>query len=140
MGMSTGKNKRGPISEINVTPLVYVMLVLLIIFMVTAPLMFSGIQLKLPKTKKVNNIQLTEKQVILSITPSGEFFLGKEKILYSELFILIPEKMRTNNTEVLYIRADYQLKYGIVAKIMSELKRKGIENLALVTEIENKEE
>jgi biopolymer transport protein TolR len=136
MGMQSTK-KKGPISEINVTPLVDVMLVLLIIFMVTAPLMFSGIQLKLPKTKKVNNLNLTEKQVILSVTPSGEFYLGKEKILYQEIFKLIPIKMKENNTDVLYIRADYALKYGAVAKLMSELKRNGLENLALVTEIEN---
>ncbi len=62
MGFKLNK-KQGPISDINVTPLVDVMLVLLVIFMISAPLMFSGIKLDLPKTKKVNNIQLTKKQV-----------------------------------------------------------------------------
>mgnify|MGYP001412681935 CR=1 FL=1 len=74
-------NKKGPISDINVTPLVDVMLVLLVIFMISAPLMFSGIKLDLPKTKKVNNIKLTQKQVILSISKAGEFFVGDERFL-----------------------------------------------------------
>ena len=76
MGMG-GSNKKGPISEINVTPLVDVMLVLLIIFMVTAPMMFNGIQLKLPKTKKVSSLNLTGELVVLSITEKEEYYLGK---------------------------------------------------------------
>lgn len=80
MGFKLDK-KKGPISDINVTPLVDVMLVLLVIFMVSAPLMFSGIKLDLPKTKKVNNLNLTKKQVILSISKTGEFFLGEKSTL-----------------------------------------------------------
>ena len=79
------KKKKGPISEINVTPLVDVMLVLLVIFMISAPLMFSGIKLKLPKTQKVNQLQLTKKQVILSISSIGEFFIGEDKLLKEEV-------------------------------------------------------
>lgn len=128
--------KKGPISEINVTPLVDVMLVLLVIFMISAPLMFSGIKLKLPKTKKVNQLRLTQKQVVLSVTPSGEFYLGKNKVLKEELIEIIQSKFKEFNTEVLYLRADYSLEYGKVAKIVSLLKRSGIGHIALVTEIE----
>ena len=129
-------NKQGPISDINVTPLVDVMLVLLVIFMISAPLMFSGIKLDLPKTKKVNNIHLTEKQVILSISRTGEFFLGKEKYLRTEITKEILSLFKTNQTDVLYVRADYSLDYGVVAKLISELKKSGIAKIALVTEIE----
>lgn len=129
------KNKKGPISEINVTPLVDVMLVLLVIFMISAPLMYSGIKLKLPKTKKVNNLRLTKKQVILSVTPSGEYFIGKDKYLASELLEVVLEKFKDNATSVLYIRADYDIRYGDIAKLMAKLKQGGIANIALVTEI-----
>jgi biopolymer transport protein ExbD len=131
-------NKKGPISEINVTPLVDVMLVLLVIFMISAPLMFSGIKLDLPKTKKVNNIQLTKKQVILSISRAGEFFIGDEKFLKKEISSVILSRFKEHTTDVLYVRADYSLDYGVVAKLISLLKRTGISKIALVTEIDNK--
>ncbi len=131
-------NKKGPIAEINVTPFVDVMLVLLVIFMVSAPLMFSGIKLDLPKTKKVNNIQLTKKQVILSISNTGEFFLGKDKFLKEEISNVVKAKFTDNGTDVLYIRADYSLAYGKIARLMANLKRDGISKIALVTEIDNK--
>ena len=137
MGFKLDK-KKGPISEINVTPLVDVMLVLLVIFMISAPLMFSGIKLDLPKTKKVNNIQLTQKQVILSISRTGEFFIGTEKFLKDEIISVVIKKFKENSTDVLYVRADYSLDYGVVAKLISQLKRSGVAKIALVTEIDNK--
>ena len=130
--------KKGPIADINVTPLVDVMLVLLVIFMISAPLMFSGIKLDLPKTKKVNNIQLTKKQVILSISRTGEFFIGDEKFLQTEITSVVKARFTENKTDVLYIRADYSLDYGVVAKLISSLKRSGVAKIALVTEIDNK--
>jgi biopolymer transport protein TolR len=137
MGMNTG-NKKGPVSDINVTPLVDVMLVLLVIFMVTAPMMFSGIQLKLPKTQKVASLNLNSELVILSITDSEHYFIGKEAVDAKELVKAINAELAKNKTDVIYIRADYQLKYEKVAKLISNLKKAGISNIALVTEIENK--
>lgn len=130
--------KKGPISDINVTPLVDVMLVLLVIFMISAPLMFSGIKLKLPKTKKVNNISLNTKQVILSMTKEEDFYLGKKKLSFKDSLIQIKREFKINNTDVLYLRADYILDYGKVAKVMSLLKINGIDKISLVTEIESK--
>lgn len=137
MGMNTG-NKKGPVSDINVTPLVDVMLVLLVIFMVTAPMMFSGIQLKLPKTQKVSSLNLNSELVILSITDSERYFIGKEPVDSKVLVQKINEELTKNKTDVIYVRADYQLKYEKVAKLISSLKKAGISNIALVTEIENK--
>jgi biopolymer transport protein ExbD len=136
MGANVGKGKRGTISEINVTPLVDVMLVLLVIFMITAPLMLNGIKLELPKTKEVNPMNLTTQQVVLSLTLSGELFLGKDKVLKSEVLPLVKERFKEAKSEILYLRADYGIKYGAVAKLMSFLKSSGITNIALVTEIE----
>lgn len=137
MGFSTGKSK-GPISDINVTPFVDVMLVLLVIFMITAPLMLNAIKLDLPKTKEVNPINLNSKQVILSYTNEDEFFLGKDKILKKELITEINSLFKDYNNNTLFLRADYQLEYGKVARLMSSLKAGGILKIALVTEIEEK--
>lgn len=135
MAFNTGKSK-GPVSEINVTPLVDVMLVLLVIFMITAPLMLNGIKLELPKTKEVNPINLNTSQVVLSFTRSGEYFIGKDKMILEELVPEVNALFKKNKTETLFLRADYGLTYGKVAKLMSFLKRRGITNIALVTEME----
>lgn len=137
MGFQINK-KKGPISEINVTPLVDVMLVLLVIFMISAPLMFSGVNLKLPKTRKVTSVKLTKKQVILSITQAGEFYVGDDKFLEEELTTVLNDRMKIANAETLFIRADYLLPYGNVAKLISKLKSEGISSISLVTQIENK--
>lgn len=134
--MGAQKGKKGPISEINVTPLVDVMLVLLVIFMVTAPLMLNGIKLKLPKTREVNPMNLTAKQVVLSVTRSQELFLGKTKVPKKNLVDLIQKKFRSKKVQTLYLRADYGLRYGQVARLISFLKHGGVQNIALVTRTE----
>ncbi len=136
MGMNMGSGKKGPVSDINVTPLVDVMLVLLVIFMVTAPMLFSGINLKLPKTQKVNNIGLRPELVILSITESEQFYLGKNLITQKDLVPSILKQFKASNTDTIYLRADYNLRYEKVAKLMAILKKAGISNIALVTEVE----
>lgn len=138
MGANLNKGKKGAISDINVTPLVDVMLVLLVIFMITAPLMLNGIKLELPKTKEVNQMNLTTQQVVLSLTLSGDIFLGKDKVLREEVINLIQERFKEAGSETLYLRADFGIKYGAVAKLMSFLKSSGITKIALVTEIEAK--
>lgn len=137
MAFNTGK-KKGAISDINVTPLVDVMLVLLIIFMVTAPLMLNGIKLDLPKTKEVNPINLNATQVILSFSKSEEYYLGKDKILAGEIIPEIQKEFKKNKTDTLFLRADFNLPYGKVAKLMSFLKRGGIHKISLVTVTEDK--
>jgi biopolymer transport protein TolR len=129
-------NKKGPISEINITPFVDIVLVLLIIFMITAPLMYNGIKLKLPKTKKVNSLNLSNEQTILSYSLSGEYYFGQNKVLQTELINLIRQKFKDNKSEILYLRAHYKLPYGKVAKLMALLKSQGISQIALVTEVD----
>ena len=138
MAFNTGGKKKGAISDINVTPLVDVMLVLLIIFMVTAPLMLNGIKLDLPKTKEVNPVNLNATQVILSFSKNEDYFLGKDKILANEILPEVKKQFKKNKTETLFLRADFTLPYGKVAKLMSFLKRGGISQIALVTVTEDK--
>lgn len=135
MGMQLSK-KKGAISDINVTPFVDVMLVLLIIFMVTAPLMYSEIVLELPRTREVSPVNLHSKQVILSYTKAGEYYLGAERVLESEILDSVNDKFEELKTTVLFLRADYTLSYGEVANLMSYLRRGGIADIALVTEVE----
>ena len=135
MGLNLG-GKNGPVSEINVTPLVDVMLVLLVIFMVTTPMLISGIDLKLPKTQKVNKLGLSPELVILSITPGEQYYLGKNLVTSKDLIPSILKQFKTNKTDVIYLRADYTLKYEKVAKLIASLKRAGVSNIALVTEVE----
>lgn len=135
MAMSPSPQRsRGPMAEINVTPLVDVMLVLLVIFMVTAPMMFSGINLQLPKTKKIDNVQLNAEQIILSLTAAQEYFIGKDKVLLQEVVPLISNRLKESPDQTVFIRADHSLAYGKVAALMAHLKKAGVLNLALVTE------
>jgi biopolymer transport protein ExbD len=136
MGMGSQSGKKGPVADINVTPLVDVMLVLLVIFMVTAPMLFSGIDLKLPKTQKVNNVGLTPELVILSVTGAEQYYLGKNLVTPKDLIPSILKKFKENKTDVVYLRADYSLKYEKVAKLIANLKKAGVSQIALVTEVE----
>lgn len=135
MGMNLSR-KKGPVSEINVTPLVDVMLVLLVIFMVTTPMLISGIDLKLPKTQKINNLGLSPELVILSVTPGEQYYLGKKMVTSKDLIPSILKQFKANKTDVIYLRADYTLKYEKVAKLIASLKKAGVSNIALVTEVE----
>lgn len=128
------------ISEINVTPFVDVVLVLLVIFMLTAPLMYNGIKLELPKTKKVNNIKLTSTQVILSVNQRGEYYIGQEKFILPDLVPKIKSAFSANSKDTLFLRAHTKLEYGKVAQLLSYLKKNGINNIALVTDIEEQKE
>ncbi len=132
----SSRNQRGPISDINVTPLVDVVLVLLVIFMITAPLMLNGIKMNLPQTKEVNRVNLSTSQVVLSLTRAGHYYVGKNKHLVEELPKLIQEEFKRNRTDILYLRADQDIRYGRVMKLMSFLKKAGIHQIALITEIE----
>ena len=87
-------------SDINVTPLVDVMLVLLVIFMVTAPLMLNGIKITLPRTKEANPINLNTEQIILSFTREGDLYIGDQKYLREEIIKKIMQEFKHKKTDV----------------------------------------
>lgn len=124
--------------DINIIPLVDIMLVLLVIFMITAPFMYSGMSLKLPKTKKVHSLKLSQKQIVLSITDDKKFYIGKQQYKREEIVSKVKELLKRYRNKGVFIRADHKLPYGHVAKIMSELKIRGISQISLVTEIVKK--
>lgn len=126
--------KRNQIAEINVTPFVDVVLVLLVIFMITAPIMYTNILLRLPQTKKVEKMPKKSDLWILSYSREGEYFFNGKRIELTTWFDEIQNTLKDNPDQVLYLKADKDIKYGNVAQLMALLKNKGVLNIALVTE------
>ena len=139
MAMSPGpvsgrRKRRAPMAEINVTPLVDVMLVLLIIFMVTAPLMTSGVQVDLPESK-AEALTQEEEPVAVTIDPQGLIYIGDAEVSPEALPSRLAEIRAASQEEGgprIHLRADTELNYGRVAAIMGELNRAGLRRLALV--------
>ncbi len=126
----------GPaISDINVTPLVDVMLVLLVIFMVTAPLLHQGIEVKLPKSVSQNLPKAPEEPLILSITRKEVFYLNETPIPKTQLKERLQLILRNRKDKAVYLKADRNLPYGVVVETMDTLNRIGVESLGMVTEL-----
>lgn len=128
-----GRRRSAPMAEINVTPLVDVMLVLLIIFMVTAPLLVTGVPITLPESR-AKALEQDEKPTVLSINDEGALFIGDEGVpeeQLSERLALLRDQIKP--TDQLFLRADTNLAYGRVMRIMGELNRAGLDRVALVT-------
>ena len=127
------RNKR-TISEINVTPFVDVMLVLLIIFMVTAPLLTSGIKINLPESSSVLK---NEKQdpVTVSINSKGEIFIQKKKFSKDQLIKKLSLLKKNNQNLKIYIKGDKKLDYGKVMDLMNLINQSGFKKVALVTRL-----
>lgn len=135
MGMSSGggKNKsRATLSEINVTPLVDVMLVLLIMFMVTTPLMQQGIEVDLPKTSS-SGVDLNEEPFVLVIGHDKQMTVAKTKIAMEELRPKLKAIFENKKNKQVYIQADRKVDYGFVAEAMAEVRAAGIFNIGLIT-------
>ena len=120
-------------SEINVTPLVDVMLVLLIIFMVTAPLLEQGVEVDLPKTKAAT-IETKEQKLILTMTKEGKFFIGKTEVPKDNLPVVLKTNAKLQRDKELFLHADQKLPYGEVVTVMALVKEAGVESLGMVTD------
>ena len=120
------------ISDINVTPLVDVVLVLLIIFMVTAPVLQSGIEVSVPKTRTVKEI--TEERMVISINKQQRVFLGNDPVNINEIKIRLRQKIRDPQNQSVFIRADEDVPFGAFATVMDAIKGAGITNVSIVTQ------
>jgi biopolymer transport protein TolR len=133
--MSSGKGAPGrtTMSEINVTPMVDVMLVLLIIFMVTTPLIQQGVKVNLPETKAAP-VEASDKKLVLSVDANHHVYIGEVEIPLDQL----EEKLKTNAKaqaeKELYLHADRELPYGIVVDVMAAAQRAGITNVGMITD------
>ncbi len=122
-------------SDINVTPLVDVMLVLLVIFMVTAPLLHQGIEVKLPKSVAQNLPKAPEDPLILSISKNQVYYLNETPIPKAQLRERLQLILKNRRDKAVYLKADRNLPYGVVVETMDTLNRVGVEALGMVTEL-----
>jgi biopolymer transport protein TolR len=136
--MSSGGNNRRFMSDINVTPFVDVMLVLLIIFMVTAPMMTQGVDVSLPKTtdKEIKTKQ-DEEPLILTVSKDQKIYYEKAEIKLEELGTKLNAMLKNKEDKQVLLRADEEVSYGFFAKVISGIRKTGVEKLGLITEPED---
>jgi biopolymer transport protein TolR len=120
------------LAEINITPLVDVVLVLLLIFMLTAPVLQSGVEVAIPKTRSVN--QLTEERMVVTIDKEQNVFLQDKPVNVNDLPKLLQDVGNGDPAKrIIYLRADEQVPFGAFASVMDAVKRAGITNISIVT-------
>ncbi|MCH7978309.1 MAG: biopolymer transporter ExbD [Acidobacteria bacterium] len=120
------------LSDINVTPFVDVLLVLLVIFMLTAPILQSGIELNVPQTRTVQEI--SQEKLVVSIDREQRLFLGNDPVNINQLGPLLREKAASDKLQSVFLRADKDVPFGTVAMVVDELRLAGIEQISMVTE------
>ncbi|MDT8066556.1 MAG: biopolymer transporter ExbD [Terriglobia bacterium] len=133
MAFTSGNGKtQSSLADINVTPLVDVVLVLLIIFMVTAPILQSGIDVNVPKTRTVKEI--TEERTVISIDKSQRVYLGNEPVNINDIGNKLRQKIRDPRGQSVFVRCDENVPFGAFATVMDAVKSTGITNVSIVTQ------
>ncbi len=123
---------RSSLADINITPLVDVVLVLLVIFMITAPVLQSGIEVNVPKTRTVKEI--TEQRMEITIDHAQQIFLGDQPINIHDLPLKLKQAGTDPEHQVIYLRADQTVPFGVFATVMDAVKQAGITNVSIVTQ------
>jgi len=131
--MNSGGKAKRLMSDINVTPLVDVMLVLLIIFMVTAPMMMEGVEVNLPKTT-TKSIKTQEDPLVLTVTKDREISIENKRIKLEDLEPKLQSILKYRRDKEVLLKADRELPYGFVINVVAGIKRAGIEKLGMITE------
>ncbi|AVA22752.1 MULTISPECIES: protein TolR [Rhizobium] len=132
-GGRRGGGRGGPIADINVTPLVDVMLVLLIIFMVAAPMMTSGVPIDLPQTQ-AGALNAQTQPITISIKQDGQVFLQETQIEAADIAAKLKAIATTGYNERIFVRGDGKAPYGVIADVMSRIQEAGYKNIGLVTQ------
>ena len=130
----TGANGRtqSSLAEINITPLVDVVLVLLVIFMITAPVLQSGIEVNVPKTRTVREI--TVPRLVVTVTRDQEVYLGDQPVNLHDLADRLHQQNTDPSKQIIYLRADERVPFGAFATVMDAIKQAGITNISIVTQ------
>jgi len=126
-------SESGLVADINVTPLVDVVLVLLIIFMVTAPMLQMGIDVNLP-TVKARSIDVTEDKLVLTVNGRKEIYINNYKTTLNDLGPKLQNIFKTKIEKEVFMRADKEVPYGFVVQVMSEVRKAGVDKLGMITE------
>lgn len=124
---------RATLSEINVTPMVDVMLVLLIIFMVTTPLIQQGVKVNLPETKAAP-VEATDKKLVVSIDANKRVFIGDAEIALADFEQKLKANAKAQAEKEMYLHADRDLPYGVVVDVMAAAQRAGVTNVGMITD------
>ena len=132
MDASSSQRDGTTIAQINVTPLVDVMLVLLVIFMVTAPIIQQGVQVNLPATSS-GAIPGTEEHLVVTVAKNGKVYLNDNVMTLGEIGAKLAAIVKAQPDKQVYLRADQDVRYGLVMKTIAEIKQAGIERLGMVT-------
>ena len=132
-GLRRRNDPNKAMSEINVTPLVDVMLVLLIIFMVTAPMLSMGIDVNLPRVKS-KSVDVAEEKLVLTINEAKEIYLNKTKLPLGEINSKLEAIFSNRIDREVFLRADKNVPYGFVVEVMSEIRKAGVDKLGMITE------
>jgi len=133
MAFTTSNGRtQSALADINITPLVDVVLVLLIIFMVTAPVLQSGIDVSVPKTRTVKEI--TQERLVLTINKDQRVFLGNDPININEIGTKLRQKIRDPRNQSIFVRADENVPFGAFATVMDSVKQAGFVNVSIVTQ------
>jgi len=131
-GRRRRRKRNAPMSEINVTPMVDVMLVLLIVFMVAAPLLTVGIPIDLPETQ-AQSLQVPAEPVTLSVTLAGEIFIGDEQFTLEQAIERVNSLVSEDSEQRIYVRGDASADYGAIMRVMGALSAAGHSRIGLVT-------
>jgi len=132
--MDIGSTKGGVKSDINVTPLCDVMLVLLIIMMIVAPLLQQGVSVTLPKADNTVDKPETQGQTVIAIAPNKDIYLNAKPIRENELATRINELLENQKEKIVLIKGDEEVEYSAIMAVMDQLRQAGIEDIGLVTE------
>jgi len=131
--MRSGDNNDSFMSEINVTPLVDVMLVLLIIFMVTAPMMVQGLDVALPQVT-AKALETKEEQLMITVNKDQQVFINDFQVTVDTLQDKLAKILQGRTNPEVYLKADRDVPYGVVAQVMAQIKDAGVDKLGMVTE------
>ncbi len=137
MGPTRGNGRKRLVSEINVTPLVDVMLVLLIIFMITAPMMTQGLKVDLPQTTS-KSLRQEEKPLVVTITKEGEISINNVPQVRALMVQELEKNYAVNSDQPIFLRADKSVAYGIVVNVMTDIKAAGFDKIGMITKPEEK--
>jgi biopolymer transport protein TolR len=138
MGASVGRSRRRGFRDINITPLVDVMLVLLVVFMVTAPLLTTGLKIDLPNVQ-ASNTPVKDGQLVVTVTADNRVMFGDEEVT-GKVFESFSQNPRVQKERELYIRADKEARYGAVAEVVAAARQSGVDSLNLLVEPEDESE
>jgi biopolymer transport protein TolR len=134
MSMDVGGAKGGIKADINVTPLVDVMLVLLIIIMLVAPMLQQGVQVRLPKATNTTDKPESQEQTIIAIAANGATYLNAQMVTEGELASKVNEALQGKTQKIVVIRADEEVEYRAVMSAMDQLRQAGVEDIGLLTD------